>query len=209
MSDASWKEQTVVIPIPDADLTLEGAWQAGDAGGAVIAPPHPEYGGSLDNPVVHQIAHGLFRAGLASLRFNWRGVGASQGAVTGDTNSAEVDFAGALDQLCETSGTNVVAAGYSFGAATALRIAANDRRVRRVLLVAPPVQMLAGIALEELRRPVRIAVGDRDAFAPLGELEPLVSRIPDATLDVVAGADHFFSVGLSELSGWAARSSKA
>jgi hypothetical protein len=78
-----WHEQAVTIPLAAQGLVLEAVWQAGDHKGAVIAPPHPEYGGSLDSPVVNEIAYGLHREGYASLRFNWRGVGASSATWSG------------------------------------------------------------------------------------------------------------------------------
>jgi alpha/beta superfamily hydrolase len=94
-----WHEQAVTIPLAAQGLVLEAVWQAGDHKGAVIAPPHPEYGGSLDSPVVNEIAYGLHREGYASLRFNWRGVGASQGRLSGDVDAAMEDYAAALGHL--------------------------------------------------------------------------------------------------------------
>ena len=74
------EERDVAIPLADASLALEGIYVAGangDASGAVVAPPHPLFGGSMDSPVVNEVAWACRTAGLASLRFNWRGVGAS------------------------------------------------------------------------------------------------------------------------------------
>src|SRR5262245_15907211 len=124
----SWKEQMSPVPVPGTHLVLEGVWQKGSGRGAVIAPPHPEYGGSLENPVVSELAYGLYKAGIASLRFNWRGVGASQGSRTGDWAAAEADYLAAVEQVATTTGSPVLAAGYSFGAATALRVALRDSR---------------------------------------------------------------------------------
>ena len=70
----------VTVPVEDEGLVLEGVWQNGDRG-AVVAPPHPLYGGSFDNPVVNEIAYALHRLGQASLRVHWRGVGASPGGL--------------------------------------------------------------------------------------------------------------------------------
>src|SRR5262249_35904781 len=110
----AWKEQMVPVYVNAGGLALEGIWQKGAGRGAVVAPPHPQYGGSLEHPVVSEIASGLYKAGVASLRFNWRGVGASQGRVTGEWSAAEEDFTAALEQVAATLPPPVVAAGYSF-----------------------------------------------------------------------------------------------
>jgi pimeloyl-ACP methyl ester carboxylesterase len=115
-------------------LALEGVFAPGEdaaAPGAVIAPPHPLYGGSMDSPVLEEVAWALRRAGCASLRFNWRGVGASGGATSGEARDADADYAAALEHLEETVSGPLIGAGYSFGAATAVRVAAPHSRVRR------------------------------------------------------------------------------
>ncbi len=195
-----WKEQMVPILVPGAGLTLEGVWQKGDGRGAVIAAPHPEYGGSLESPVVSEIAYALHKAGIASLRFNWRGVGASQGAISGDSSAADEDYLAAVDQVSETTGAAVIAAGYSFGAATALRVGLRDARISELVLIAPPISMIASLALADFRGPIHVIVGGRDTFAPLGQLSALLEGLPNANLDVIPKADHFFvSDGLAEL----------
>jgi len=196
----SWKEQTVPISVAGTGLMLEGVWQKGDRRGAVIAPPHPEFGGSLEHPVLSELAYALYNAGIASLRFNWRGVGASQGRITGDAEAAEEDYLAAVDQVAETTGAPVIAAGYSFGAATALRVGLRDPRVAELILIAPPVAMIGSLALADFRGPVHVIVGGRDAYAPLDELSALLDGLPNANLDVIPKADHFFaSHGLAEL----------
>lgn len=195
-----WKEQMTAIAIPGEAIVLEGVWQQGSAPGAVVAPPHPEYGGSLDNPVVSEIAHALYRAGHASIRFHWRGVGASQGIVTGEVGFAERDYRAALEHMEATLPGGVIAAGYSFGAVAALRLALRDRRILRLVLVAPPAAMLEDLALGDLAIPVRVIVGQRDAFAPLSALEAVLGDVPDVRIDVIPGADHFFALrGVAEI----------
>ena len=98
-----WKEQMATIPVPGEDLVLEAVWQGGHRRGAVVAPPHPVYGGSLDHPVCNELAYGLWRAGWSSLRFNWRGVGASQGQVSGEPGPAERDYRAAVEQISQAS----------------------------------------------------------------------------------------------------------
>lgn len=196
----AWKEQMVPIVVPGTGLVLEGVWQKGEGRGAVIAPPHPEYGGSLENPVVSELAYALYKAGVASLRFNWRGVGASQGVISGDTTAADEDYLAALEQVCETAGVPVIGAGYSFGAATALRVGLRDPRVAELILVAPPIGMIESLPIDDFSGPIHVIVGGRDTFAPIGRLSSLFEGMPNANLDVIPKADHFFaSHGLAEL----------
>ncbi|HTO53886.1 MAG TPA: alpha/beta fold hydrolase [Myxococcota bacterium] len=196
----SWKEQMVPIAVPSSGLVLEGVWQKGSGRGAVIAPPHPEYGGSLEHPVVSELAYGLYKAGVASLRFNWRGVGGSQGRVSGDWKDAEEDYLAALEQVAATTSPPIVAAGYSFGAATALRVGLRDARVSELILIAPPVGMVEAVSLNEFRGPIHVIVGGRDQFSPLDELSELLEGLPNANLDVIPKADHFFGAhGLAEV----------
>ncbi len=196
----SWHEQMVTVPIGDGRVTLEGVWQSGSLRGAVIAPPHPEYGGSMDSPVCNELAYGLYKSGIASLRFNWKGVGASQGVRSGDLEAAEEDYAAALEHTAQSAELPLIAAGYSFGSVIALRCAMGDPRVRDVLMVAPPVAMLEALPLDQFGRPLHVIVGGQDTLAPVDKLSALISPLPNANLDVIPKADHFFaSGGLAEL----------
>jgi alpha/beta superfamily hydrolase len=198
---ARGEERSVAIPLGSGGLALEGLYEGGEdaeAGGALIAPPHPLYGGSMESPVVGEVAYACARAGLATLRFNWRGVGASAGETSGDEAVADEDYAAALEHLAATVAGPLVACGYSFGAAAALRAAAQSPRVRRAILVAPPPALLAAGAFAAVRRAL-VVTGDADGFAPPAALAPLVASAPGATLHVVPGADHFFAVGLAQV----------
>jgi hypothetical protein len=194
-------ERAVAIPMREGALALEGTYVAGagDAG-AVIAPPHPLYGGSMDSPVVAEIAHACSRAGLATLRFNWRGVGASQGVRTGSLAAAELDYSAAVMHLHRTIDAPILGAGYSFGAVAAARVGLRDPRIRALLLVAPPYDMIRELPLESLGKPLHVIVGDHDRFAPLDLLSELLAPLPHARLEVIPRADHFFATtGLAEL----------
>jgi len=179
------------ILFPAGPRRLEGRWLKGSAGGAVIAPPHPEYGGRLDHPVVALVADELARTGMATLAFNWSGVGSSGGDVSGDPGQADADYTAALDELARRGGAPpIVAAGYSFGAAAALRLA---DRVDRLVLVAPPVALLGAEDLERCERPVTVLLGDADIYAPVDVASALMPKQPDARLVILPGTDHFFS----------------
>lgn len=187
---------------PDPSLALEGLHVPvpdGPVGGAVIAPPHPRYGGSMDSPVVTEIAHACEHTLLESLRFNWRGVGASAGEVTRDPAVATADYAAALDWLEDSVEGPIVACGYSFGAATAVRAAVGRSRVQRLLLVAPPPVMIDRKILAGFPGAVDVMVGDRDEFAPLAEVEKLLEALPNGRLEILPAQDHFFMTGLPDV----------
>ncbi len=185
---------------------LDGLFLRADGaarGGAVIAPPHPLHGGSMDNPVVSELAFACARAGLASLRFDWRGVGASAGRASGELADGAADYAAALAHLADTTEGPLTLCGYSFGAAAAAaqvgRAGPLVARVRRLVLVAPPPGLLDGEALARFRGAVLFVTGERDAIAPAARLAELADGLPQGQLAVLAHADHFFGVGLGEL----------
>ena len=118
-------EQPATIALPrrpgEPPATLEGIFVPvpEPRAAAVVAAPHPLMGGSMGSPVVAEIARACQRAGAASLRFNWRGVGASAGAPSDDWAQADADFQAALDFLGEAVSAPPVACGYSFGSLAA------------------------------------------------------------------------------------------
>lgn len=169
-------------------------------GGAVVAAPHPLYGGRMDNPVVTELALACHRACWRSLRFNWRGVGGSAGETSGALDRAVVDYDSALDFVADDAAGPILACGYSFGAATAVLAAGSRPAVRRLLLVAPPPSMLDAGALASFPGRIGIAVGERDEIAPPAAVEALVANLPEAELRVIEGADHFFGAKLGDLS---------
>jgi len=184
-------------------LALDGLFRAGaspEAGGMVIAPPHPLYGGRMESPVVTELGFAAARAGLASLRFDWRGVGGSTGEPSGEGPELDADYAAALLHLAETVPGPLCAAGYSTGAAAAVRAAKQGPRVRSLLLVAPPPSMLAEDALAAFRGRVLVVVGDRDRIAPADALRTQFRSLAAARIEVLPDVDHFFGSGLAELS---------
>jgi alpha/beta superfamily hydrolase len=160
----------------------------------------------MDSPVVSEIAWASARAGVAAVRFNWRGVGASAGIASGEERDADADYAAALAHVAETVPGKVVACGYSFGAAAALRAARLHPRIGRVLLVAPPPSLLEPGALRGFDRPILVVTGSDDRLAPAAVLAAELEAAPRARLEVIPEADHFFVAGLAELSriafGW-------
>jgi alpha/beta superfamily hydrolase len=191
----------ITIALRDSEEgALAGVFQAGPgdggAAGAVVAAPHPLYGGSMDAPVVAEVAWACVRAGLDAVRFNWRGVGASTGVASGDPVDADRDLGAALAYAAESVPGKVLVAGYSFGAAAALRAARLHPRIDRVVVVAPPASMLGAAGFEGLPRAL-VVLGRRDTLA---RPEPVVAAAEGhahVTVRLVDEADHFFAAGLA------------
>jgi alpha/beta superfamily hydrolase len=169
----------------------------------VLASPHPAMGGSMISPVIAELAWALTRAGHPTMRFDYRGVGASRGTSRHPAGSMEIrdlqdeveDLLAVSDQLLATAHMHAVCAvGYSFGAAVALE-AAGDPRVDRLVLIAPPTKLYDFGALARLRKPVLVVCAHHDAYCDRSTL-----AVPqDGLLEVIPHSDHFFARGLTAL----------
>lgn len=171
--------------------------------GAVIAPPHPVYGGTAANPVAVAIRDAFAQLGAATLCFNFRGTEGSEGVASSSLDAAVADYQAAFEELTARVPGPYIAAGYSFGACSALLAARDDARVQGVVLLAPPLGMLRVDDLRAFAGDVLIVCGDDDEYAPIAELEARVGEAARSrcALEVIAGADHFFHFGgLSEIS---------
>jgi alpha/beta superfamily hydrolase len=166
---------------------------------AVVCHPHPLYGGTQDNKVVHTTARALQERGLATVRFNFRGVGASAGAFDdgrGETEDAlaVADYAGA-----RWPGAALTIAGFSFGAFVAYSVASR-RPVRQLITIAPPVRRFNFAELPVPQVPWLVIQGDRDELvdhtAVLGWTQTLQ---PPPVVVLLAGAEHFFHGRLNDL----------
>ena len=200
MADKAMDRAVTIAPEGDSPV-LEGLLLASgtEVAGAVVAAPHPQMGGSMDHPVVADLAHACTEAGFASLRFNWRGAGGSAGALSGKPEHGDADFTAAARFVEESVEGPLVGAGYSYGAVIAVRAAARHARVRRLLLVSPPMQMLDRAVLEKFSGAVLLITAERDTYAPSAELEALAGALARGTFHLVPDADHFYQQGLSEI----------
>ncbi len=181
------------ITFDSEGLRLEGliAVTPGAASAVLVCHPHPQYGGDMYNNVVEGVVAALQQAGVATLRFNFRGVGGSDGHY-GDMVGEVADARAALGALAEHSaGARLALAGYSFGAAVALRVGTSTAAVERLIAIAPPVAMFDLSFLAGDAKPVLFIAGDRDAYCPLDALDRTASGLPSSTVWRVAGADHF------------------
>ncbi len=162
------------------------------------------FGGDMDNPVVTAVTSELAGRGWATLRFNFRGVGSSSGAVD-DVAGHVSDAAAAVDYLVEESGAgNVIAGGYSYGAHIAIESLLGRSDIAGLLAVSPPFAML-GSALSASDKPVSLLVGDRDEYCTLADFQGALQSLgPAARGEVVHGADHFWFGHDAKLASFAA-----
>lgn len=160
---------------------------------AVIGHPHPQYGGTLQTRAVHEAAKALTRAGVAALRFNFRGAGVSAG-VFDDGRGEQDDYRAALDYAAARfPGLPLWAAGMSFGAWVATTVGAADPRVTALLAVAPAVDHYDYAGLRTAGKPAFLIHGEEDELAPVGHVRRLYGEMPEPKeLVVIEGADHVF-----------------
>jgi alpha/beta superfamily hydrolase len=160
--------------------------------GVVLCHPHPLRGGEMRNNIVTALTNTLARAGMATLRFNFRGVGQSTG--THDAGRGELDdVCAAVTFLLEQLPlSRVVVAGYSFGAMAGLRAGADDSRVDALIGVALPVATRDATFLSSVTKPKLLISGDRDDYSPMPRLLELFASLPEPkSLETIQGADHF------------------
>ena len=182
------------------DLKIEGLVEERTADkGVVVSHPHPLYGGDMYAAGVESIVHAYWKKGYTTLRFNFRGVGGSQGAY-GDGVGEQQDLLAALAYLQTAGFESVEIAGYSFGSWVNARAAVEAGVDESQIMVSPPVAFLnfTGVtALPGLRWAV---TGERDEIAPSDMVTALTQRLnPAARVAVIPGADHFYSGALSQL----------
>jgi hypothetical protein len=163
----------------DADL----AEAEGDPRGAVvICHPHPLRGGNRFNVVVDAMFVAFPACGFHALRFDFR-------AEHGDGVAERLDVVAALDDLANRyPGVPLHSAGYSFGAVVSLSV--DDGRITRKIAVAPP---LSHMLVDPPQQPTLLLVAEHDQFCTPSAVEPIIATWPDATLEIIASADHFLA----------------
>ena len=166
----------------------------------VLAHPLPKGGGTMHNKVIYQLAKGLCRTGAAALRFNFRGVGRSQGSFD-DGPGEMADYRAALDFMAgRYPGVELWAAGFSFGAWVAMTVGAADDRVTALIGVAPPFDTYDFSAVLESLKPKFLIQGDRDELCPYQSAREFYARVPGPKeMVTIDGADHLFDGKSSEV----------
>ena len=189
-------------------LTFEGVVAqpeglSGPLPAVVVCHPHPQRGGNMDNNVVLTLAYALVDQGFAILRFNFRGVGNSQGQHTeGESEYQEV--LGALDVMKSWPGVDrgrLGLAGYSFGASVILGSASLQKKARALALVSPSLRALESTPLKKGNRPSMIITGDQDNLVQSEQLESCLDSFAHRpACHIVPGADHFWQGYENQLS---------
>ncbi len=172
---------------------------------ALLLHPHPQHGGTMNNRIVYTMFHAFTKRGYSALRFNFRGVGRSQG--TYDRGEGELsDAASALDWL-QTYNPNASACwigGFSFGAWIGMQLLMRRPELDGFLSVAPPANMFDFSFLAPCPASGLIVHGDRDEIVPEASVTRLVNKLSsqkDIKIDYrrVEGANHFFNEKSEEL----------
>lgn len=163
-------------------------------GAAVVCHPHPLFGGTLHNKVVHAAAEALVGLGLPALRFNFRGVGRSAGRH--DHGRGESDDLRAVigEAARRFPGAPILVAGYSFGAWVGLGVGCFDDRVAALVGIAAPAGLFDFGFLRDCRKPLTLIHGEADPLAPIGLILTLAAALPEGARVVpIAGAAHDFA----------------
>ena len=190
-------------------------WSLPDRVGAVQPPlaalvchPHPLFAGTMHNKVVYQTAKTLHRFGLPVLRFNFRGVGLSEGILRDKGRGEVEDVSAALDFLAGNyPGAPLLLAGFSFGSWVGLRAGCNDSRVMELIGLGLPVGDLGNhefFYLDACAKPKLLVCGEFDTFGPPEKLRAMAGAFPadvkdQTSIAVIPGADHFFAGHLAEV----------
>ena len=196
----------VIFPGPDG--RLEGRYhpqKAKDAPIALILHPHPQFGGSMNQKIVYNLHYAFHRLGFSVLRFNFRGVGRSQGEF--DQGIGELsDAAAALDylQTLNPNAKTTWVAGFSFGAWIGMQLLMRRPEISGFVSVAPPANMYDFTFLAPCPSSGIIINGAADRVAPAADVQKLVDKLHQQkgitiTHEVVPDASHFFEKQLDSM----------
>jgi alpha/beta superfamily hydrolase len=167
--------------------------------GVVVTHPHPLYGGDMYNLVVETIVHVYNIKGYSTLKFNFRGVGRSQGKYD-NGDGEQKDVLAALSLLGDMGMEQIDLAGYSFGAWVNAHAVQEDVSVKNMVMVSPPVGFMDFRTIGPMDCLKFVVTGSRDDIAPADTVEKMRSVWnPNARFEVIDGADHFYGGYLNQL----------
>jgi len=198
----TFKEEKLSLPGPsgalEAVLTRPKKEQLTAVG--LVCHLHPLYDGTMNNKVVTTVVRAWNNLGMAALRFNYRGVGASEGEY-GHGEGETQDTLTMLDWLIgEFPGCRVCLAGFSFGAYVAAQVTAQRSEIAQLLTLAPPVNHADFEQFSGMSRPWMVIQGDQDEIVPFDEVVAWHAKMaPQPDLVVFPGVSHFFHGHLVQL----------
>jgi uncharacterized protein len=167
--------------------------------GVVVTHPHPLYGGDMNNLVVESIVHVYHMKGYSTLKFNFRGVGRSQGTYDNGLGEQK-DVLSALSFLADMGMEQIDLAGYSFGAWVNAHALQKDTLTKQMIMVSPPVGFMDFKSIATMDILKFVVTGNRDDIAPADMIEIMMSTWnPNARFEVIDGADHFYGGYLNQL----------
>jgi uncharacterized protein len=166
---------------------------------ALVCHPHPLYGGTMHTKIVFRAAKAALALGMPALRFNFRGVGRSQGLFAQGQGEIE-DVRAALDFLsARFQGLPIVLMGFSSGCWVGLRAGAADDRVKALIGLGVPAGSYDFSFLAPVTKPKLIVQGSEDVYGPRRRVEDLFASLAEPKqIRWVEGADHFFTGRLQE-----------
>ena len=181
------------------NLTLEGKLGLPEGKGpfpaVVICHPHPLYGGSMDNNVVYGIYCALIEASISSFRFNFRGVGGSEGTYD-KGNGEQQDVYSAIDFIAarnEIDPDRIGLVGYSAGSGYSLLPGISDNRVKSIVAVSPPLTIFDFTPLRDCPKPKLIISGGKDEHIPIDRFTEFCRSISQPSKHyIIDSADHFW-----------------
>ena len=196
--------ETLFLAGPSGRLEalLEEPEDADPVEAAVVCHPHPQFGGTMHNKVVYRLARGLRKSVCVVLRFNYRGVNLSEGEY--DDGIGETDDAReALRELERRyPGLPLLAAGFSFGARVALRLASQEAVITRVIAAGFPTRIAERDFVYQVRIPKYFVHSTHDEFGPQPAFQEFFETLPEPkSLEWEEASDHFFRDALDTCEG--------
>ena len=196
----------IILPGPAG--RIEARYQRQKAPGAPMAlvlHPHPQFGGTMNNPLVYDLFHMFHGLGCTTVRFNFRGVGRSQG--TFDSGAGELSDAAAILDWMNTlypNPSHVWVAGISFGAWIGMQLLMRRPEIEGFISIAPPANLHDFTFLAPCPSSGLIIHGDQDKVVPQKDVQALVDKLKTQKgikidQQIIKGANHFFENNIDEL----------
>ena len=161
----------------------------------ILCHPHPRYGGNMFDTLINRISTDLLNSGIATLRFNQRGVGMSSGE-PGDGTEELTDTQAVVNLTTinpKIDGSRLGIVGYSFGAWMAMESSLKSNSIKSLVSIACPQNKFAQYGTVQITQPKLLILGDRDHDFTIGQFRFLSNRMSEPKrTEIITGADHFF-----------------